>query len=171
MILIGLGANLPSERYGSPRATLEAALGRLPASGVSALRLSPWYSTAPDPPSDQPRYVNAVAAVETELDPAALLAVLHRIEDEFGRVRGVPNAARMIDLDLLAYHNLVRSGPAPVLPHPRLAQRAFVLLPLADLAPGWRHPVSGKTVEQLIAEMPPGQDAVPTAIAPELEDR
>jgi 2-amino-4-hydroxy-6-hydroxymethyldihydropteridine diphosphokinase len=156
MILIGLGANLPS-RDGPPRRTLEIALERLAARGVETVALSRWYETAPVPVSDQPWYVNAVARVETALDPAALLACLHEIERSFGRLRTVANAPRTIDLDLLAYHDRVEPGP-PRLPHPRLAGRAFVLLPLRDVAPGWVDPVSRTALETLLARLPDGQD-------------
>jgi 2-amino-4-hydroxy-6-hydroxymethyldihydropteridine diphosphokinase len=158
MILIGLGSNLESDALGSPRQVCEAALRELAESGIEIERVSRWYASAPVPPSDQPWFVNAVARVRTKLDPGALLALLHGIEDAFGRVRRVRNEARVIDLDLLAYDDRV-SGPGdqPALPHPRLAGRAFVLVPLAEVAPGWRHPVSGKTVEALIAELPEGQ--------------
>lgn len=155
MILVALGANLPS-RFGPPQATLEAALARLEGAGVRVLARSPWYLTAPVPASDQPDYVNGVARVETALDAAALLAELHAVEAEFGRVRTVANAARAIDLDLIAYGDDVRTE-APVLPHPRMHERAFVLLPLADVAPGWVHPVLGRSVADLIAALPPGQ--------------
>ncbi len=158
MILIGLGANLPTARYGAPRATLSAALDRLRDLGVAVVRTSPWYDSAPQPPSGQPRYVNAVVVVETRLRPSALLQVLHEVEAEFGRHRTVRNAARVIDLDLLAYRDCVIDTPGLTVPHPRLAQRAFVLLPLADVAPEWRHPVSGMSVTDLLAAMPPGQD-------------
>lgn len=162
MILIGIGSNLESEAYGSPRAVCEAALRELEQSGVTVERVSPWYTSAPVPASDQPWFVNGVAILRTALDPAALLAALHRIEDSFGRVRRIRNEARVIDLDLLAYEGIVsKPGDAVELPHPRLAGRAFVLLPLADIAPGWRHPVSGKTVETLIKELPPGQEIRP----------
>lgn len=157
-ILVALGANLPSERFGGPRETLEAALAELERRGVHVLRRSRWYETAPVPVSDQPWYVNGMAAVETGLGPEALLAVLHAIEAEFGRVRAERNAPRVVDLDLVAYGELVRPGPeAPILPHPRAAERAFVLLPLAEVAPGWRHPGRGETVEALIARLPRDQ--------------
>ena len=151
MILIGLGANLPSPDHGPPQATLAAALEALEACGAKTVRRSPWYESAPVPPSGQPWYVNAVAEVESALSPPALLNALLDVEAGFGRVRGVRNASRTVDLDLLDYRGLV-SGPAqqPELPHPRLHERAFVLLPLRDLAPGWRHPGSGRRVESLI---------------------
>lgn len=155
MILIAMGSNLPS-RFGGPRETLEAALARLAEKGLSVAALSPWYETAPVPVSDQPWYVNGVARIETGLDAVALLAVLHAVEAEFGRVRTVANAARCIDLDLLAYGETIRDE-APILPHPRMQERAFVLLPLVDVAPGWVHPVSRRSVEDLIAALPPGQ--------------
>lgn len=156
MILVGLGANLPSVE-GPPRQTLELALARLAARGIGIVAQSRWYETAPVPVSDQPWYVNAVARVETALAPAALLACLHEIERGFGRVRTVVNAPRAIDLDLLAYDDRVEAGP-PVLPHPRLQDRAFVLLPLRDVAPGWIDPRSGVALETLLERLPPGQD-------------
>lgn len=160
-ILIGLGANLPGPQ-GEPRAACEAALRALEAAGVGILRRSRWYESRPVPPSDQPWFVNGVVSVATRREPRALLALLHRIEAAFGRRRGRPNEARPLDLDLLAYGDRVAPGPEPpILPHPRLADRAFVLLPLAEVAPGWRHPVTGMTVEALIARLPPGQQARP----------
>jgi 2-amino-4-hydroxy-6-hydroxymethyldihydropteridine diphosphokinase len=115
------------------------------------------------PPSDQPWFVNEVIAVKTELSPRDLLALLHRVEAQFGRERGEPNAARTLDLDLLAYDDRVQPGGEgePMLPHPRLHRRAFVLHPLAEVAPHWRHPITGDTVEHLIAVLPRGQIAEP----------
>lgn len=161
MILVGLGANR-SSAAGAPQATLEAALDALAAEGVRTLARSRWYRSAPVPPSEQPWYVNGVAAVATPLGPAELLALLHRIEARFGRVRRVRNEARSLDLDLLAYRDLVEPGAGgPILPHPRLHERAFVLLPLREVAPGWRHPRLGASVEALVAALPPGEAADP----------
>ena len=163
-IFIGLGANLPSPRHGSPRATLTAALERLASSGLRVAARSPWYESAPVPMSDQPWYVNAVARVETELAPIPLLALLNDVEEAFGRVRGERNAPRIIDLDIIAYGDLVARGDTPtLLPHPRLEDRAFVLLPLRDIAPGWRHPLLGRSIDELIAALPPDQVARPVA--------
>jgi 2-amino-4-hydroxy-6-hydroxymethyldihydropteridine diphosphokinase len=156
LILIGLGANLPSS-YGEPPATLRAALDRLAASGVEIRRRSRFWHSAPVPVSDQPWYVNAVAAIETGLSSEALLALLHEVEDEFGRERSVVNAPRLIDLDLLAYGREIRSEGRPILPHPRLHQRAFVLRPLSDIAPGWRHPLTGRRLAEMIEELPQDQ--------------
>lgn len=151
MILVGVGANLPSVA-GSPRATCDVALTHLGRLGVVITGRSPWYETAPVPASDQPWFVNGVVSVETALSPAGLLAALHLTEAAFGRLRTTANAARSLDLDLLAYRDLVRTDHAPFLPHPRLHERAFVLLPLRDLAPDWRHPVLGETAANLAAK-------------------
>ena len=157
MILLGLGANLPSATHGQPEATLAAALAALAAEGVTVDRLSPWYRSAPVPAGDQPWYVNGVAVVATLLAPAELLELLHRVERRFGRERRDRNEPRVLDLDLLDYDGLVEQGGATVLPHPRLHERAFVLLPLRDVAPHWRHPLLGRTVDELAAALPPGQ--------------
>ena len=160
-VLIGLGANLPSSR-GAPLATCEAALEALGEAGVKVVRRSRWYRSAPLPPSPQPWFVNGVAAVETALDPVALLALLREIERRFGRVRVQLGEARKLDLDLLDYGGQVRPGePPPELPHPRMHGRAFVLLPLAEVAPDWRHPRLGGSVAALIDALPPAQAAEP----------
>src|ERR1700682_4594696 len=153
-ILLGLGANLPSLRHGPPVATLEAAVEALAARGLGILSRSRWWESAPVPLSEQPWYVNGVVEVATSLDPQSLLALLHGIEAEFGRVRSLPNAPRVLDLDLLAYGTVVREGTAPpLLPHPRLASRGFVLDPLADIRPNCRHPVTGYSLPEMIAAL------------------
>jgi 2-amino-4-hydroxy-6-hydroxymethyldihydropteridine diphosphokinase len=158
-IFIGAGANLSHPIHGAPRPTLEAAFAELGRRGVSVVRVSPWYRTAPVPASDQAWYVNAVAEVVTKLAPDRLLAVLHEVEQAFGRVRTVANAARMIDLDLLDFRGKTAAGGPgqAILPHPRMTARAFVLRPLADLAPAWRHPVSGTPIQALLAALPAEQ--------------
>jgi 2-amino-4-hydroxy-6-hydroxymethyldihydropteridine diphosphokinase len=160
MILIALGANLPSAA-GRPQQTLEAALKRLDASGVRVVARSRWYRTAPVPVSDQPWFVNGVARVETTLEPGGLLALLRQVEQEFGRQRTVRNAARKLDLDIIDYDGRIENTPELTLPHPRMQDRAFVLLPLAEVAPAWRHPTRGNTVESLISALPPEQKAEP----------
>lgn len=159
LILVGIGANLRSAESGSAIDTCRAALGECTHRGLVVARLSSWYRAAPVPPASMPWYVNAVAAVETELSPEELLDVLHAVEDQFGRQRPAPNAARVLDLDLLTWGRLTRSGPAPILPHPRMQNRAFVLRPLAEIAPEWRHPALGLTAEALLARLWPGQIA------------
>jgi 2-amino-4-hydroxy-6-hydroxymethyldihydropteridine diphosphokinase len=156
LILIGLGANLTSS-YGPPRTTLELALQELERRGIAVAAVSSWYESAPVPASDQPWFVNIVASIRTELEPEDLLALLHDVELAFGRVRLRRWEARVLDLDLLDYRGQVRLDRPPLLPHPSLAERSFVLLPLRDLAPRWRHPRSGETVEKLIDALPAGQ--------------
>jgi 2-amino-4-hydroxy-6-hydroxymethyldihydropteridine diphosphokinase len=154
MILIGLGGNLPSN-VGDPAATIEASLRALEESGVRVLARSRLYRSSPLPPSPQPAFVNAVASVETSLDPAALLARLHALEAWFGRRRSTPNAARTLDLDLLDYEGRLIEGAMLTLPHPRMHERGFVLFPLAEIAPLWRHPRTGAALADLIAGLPP----------------
>ncbi len=166
MILIAIGANLAGPS-GTPLQNCEAAIVELDRAGARVVGRSRWYRTPPWPPSDQPWYVNGVVAVETTLDPGQLLTVLHRIEAKFGRVRSADtvNAARPLDLDLIDYEGVIRdAGPPPVLPHPRLEGRAFVLRPLADVAPHWRHPKTGRPIKDLLADLPP--DAVAEPITP-----
>jgi 2-amino-4-hydroxy-6-hydroxymethyldihydropteridine diphosphokinase len=157
VILIGIGSNLAAPRFGSPQDTASAAVAQLPAIGVAVVRCSRWYLSQPVPPSDQPWYVNAVAAVETRLAPAALLATLLALETRFERRRGVPNAARTLDLDLLDYDGRQCATQRLVLPHPRLHERRFVLAPLAEIAPHWRHPRLLMTASELLLRLPPGQ--------------
>jgi 2-amino-4-hydroxy-6-hydroxymethyldihydropteridine diphosphokinase len=158
-ILIGLGANLPSPDHGGPRDTLEAALAAFPGHGLTVAKRSPWYESSPVPPSDQPWFVNGVASVETALAPHEVLAELMAIEREFGRKRGERWAARTLDLDLLAYGDRVLNRPARgtfpavILPHPRLQERRFVLMPLRDVAPDWRHPATGEGLDALFSAL------------------
>lgn len=151
MIVIALGANLPSQA-GEPRETLLSAVDALTAFEIRISAFSPFYASEAWPDPKDPPFVNAVALIDTELAPRDLLARLHEVETAFGRRRSTKNAPRPLDLDLIDYDGRVEKGP-PVLPHPRMRSRAFVLVPLADVAPGWRHPVSGETVEQLIAAL------------------
>ena len=167
LIFIGIGANLPSPRHGPPRSTCEAALTAMTEAGLEIVGRSRWYRSAPVPVSRQPWYVNGVAQVASASTPAGLLELLLGIEAQFGRRRGEPNAPRILDLDLLAFGDLVTGLADGVLvPHPRMHERGFVLLPLRELAPGWRHPVSGLGVGDLIAALPPGQVAEPMDGAP-----
>jgi 2-amino-4-hydroxy-6-hydroxymethyldihydropteridine diphosphokinase len=152
VILIALGSNLPSHA-GSSRETLRAALDELAQNGVVPVQVSAFYATPAWPDPNDPSYVNAVAKVDTTLAPDALMARLHAVERKFGRERGARNAPRTLDLDLLDYDGRIEGGP-PVLPHPRIEQRAFVLVPLADVAPSWKHPVSGRNVRALIDALP-----------------
>ena len=155
MVLIALGANLSGPDGALPLQSCSRAAAAL--EGVAGLRLaavSPWYESEPVPPSGQPPYVNGVARLEGEADPAVLLAALQAIEHTHGRVRSAPNAARTLDLDIVAMGGLIRAAPDPVVPHPRLHQRAFVLRPLLDVAPDWWHPVLNRSARTLLDALP-----------------
>ena len=162
MILIALGANVPSPRFGPPAKTLQAALACLEKEGVKVVACSRFYQTAPVPASDQPWFTNCVAAVDTSMGPEALLEALLDIERQFGRRRRERNAPRVLDLDVLAYNDVTTGTNKHLeLPHPRMHERAFVLLPLAEIAPGWRHPGDGTPLSALIEALPDDQVARP----------
>lgn len=162
MILIGIGANLPGPGNRTPLQTARWAAARLDTLvGMRLRALSRWYLTEPVPPSGQPPYVNAVAllasSTPTEPDPAGLLSRLQALEAEAGRVRTEPNAARTLDLDIIAMGErgqTLRAAPDPVLPHPRAHLRAFVLAPLLDVAPDWSHPLLGRSGRELMEVLP-----------------
>jgi 2-amino-4-hydroxy-6-hydroxymethyldihydropteridine diphosphokinase len=165
-VFVGIGGNLPCPRHGLPVHVMEAAVTVLPSVGIDVVRCSRWYRTAPVPPSGQPPFVNGVLQVETALSADSLLLALHAVEARFGRVRGEVNAARTLDLDLLAYGTAIIERPGGLqVPHPRLHLRTFVLLPLAEVAPGWRHPRLGRTAVEMLADLPAevaeGQQAMP----------
>jgi 2-amino-4-hydroxy-6-hydroxymethyldihydropteridine diphosphokinase len=185
-ILIALGANLPSPA-GSPAQTLVAALAMLPEEGLPLQAISRFYRSPAFPAGSGPDYVNACAMLDARRlrgkDAGAVLAALHRVEARLGRVRGQRWGARLIDLDLLAMGQAVLPDPATqaawrelplaeqmvrapetlILPHPRLSERAFVLIPLAEIAPQWRHPATGQSVMQMLDALP---DAEKAALAP-----
>lgn len=156
-LFLGIGANLVPDGYQSVREGCEAAIALMPGMGIDVDGLSPWYETAPVPVSDQPWFVNAVISARSAMPPASVLAALHQIESRFGRTRTVRNEARVLDIDLLDYNGQLLEEGGLTIPHPRLDQRAFVLLPLRDLAPDWEHPQSGKSVRDLVATLDPDQ--------------
>jgi 2-amino-4-hydroxy-6-hydroxymethyldihydropteridine diphosphokinase len=159
MIFLGVGANLAGPGQPNPLVTCEAALLALPGVGIRIEARSPWYESEPVPRSDQPWYVNAVLRADSDLAPDALLTVLHAVEARFGRTRGATNSARSLDLDLLDHQGRVSAqGEWPTLPHPRMRLRAFVLLPLRDLHPAWRHPRDDVSLGVLIDALPDGQE-------------
>lgn len=168
MIFIGLGGNLSCETFGPPRATCGAALQIMTQRGIKIIHRSRWYESAPVPISDQPWYVNGVVSIETTLSAHDLVSEVLSIEAELGRRRSVANAARTIDLDVIAYHDKIIEADSPeqvAIPHPRMHSRAFVLLPMAEIAPDWRHPKSGKVLTELIADLPAEQTCRPMADA------
>lgn len=154
---IGIGANLAPDGYADPMAGLVAALGWLADREPEIIGQSSWYASAPVPVSDQPDFINAVAALSTALPAEALLDLLNEAEAAFGRVRRQRNEARVLDLDILDFGNQIIQTPRLTVPHIRLPDRAFVLLPLAELAPDWVHPVSGQDINSLIRNLPPDQ--------------
>jgi 2-amino-4-hydroxy-6-hydroxymethyldihydropteridine diphosphokinase len=151
-IFVALGANLPS-RAGTPSDTVEETLRLLSDGRVQLEHRSRLYETPSWPDPSEPRYVNAVAQLRTLLAPAELMQLLHETETAYGRTRSARNAPRTLDLDLLDFEGRVEQGP-PALPHPRMASRAFVLVPLAEIAPCWRHPISGVPIDALLAALP-----------------
>lgn len=155
-LFIGLGANLTPSGYKTPQAGCEAALVFLKDLGINVLKCSNWYESAPVPMSNQPWYQNAVAEAVTSHDAISTLSLMHKAEAYFGRVRSVENAARVMDLDLLDFGGqIVNEGL--YLPHPRMHERAFVLLPLYELCPHWVHPQTGSLLVELIASLPKNQ--------------
>ena len=150
-ILVAIGANLASPAGHTPLESCQWAvtrLGQMP--GLELRRVSRWFATQPVPASEQPRFVNGAAWLSGTVEPCRLLEMLHAIELEAGRVRGVPNAARTLDLDLLAMDDRVMATSRLVLPHPRLQDRAFVLAPLEDIQPDWMHPVLHLSVATML---------------------
>ena len=142
---IGLGSNL-----GDSRSILNGAIDRLKSyPQIDLIAVSSWYLTAPIGPP-QPDYLNGCATIGTSLEPLELLNILHSIESEFGRVRTEVWGARTLDLDLLLYDNLIIDLPTLQIPHPRMIERAFVLVPLAEIAPNWVEPRSGDSIATIL---------------------
>ncbi len=154
---IGLGANLPFNGLAGP-ALLAQALSALQAAGFTPVAVSNVWQTMAWPPSDQPDYYNAVAAFETRgVTPQALWQTLRGIELQFGRERRERWAARTLDLDIIALDGVVGSFGEVTIPHPRMQERSFVLAPLAEVAPAWRHPVLGLTAAEMLKTAPSEQ--------------
>ena len=152
MILIALGSNSTGP-WGTPRQAVGEALRRLDGGGISLKRASQLFVTAPFGVTDKPDVVNAVAEVDTQLAPEALLAHLHDVERHAGRERTLRWGPRTLDLDLIDYHGLIRRNAPPVLPHPGIAERIFVLAPIAEIAPAWRHPENNLTASEMLARL------------------
>jgi len=157
-VLIALGSNLGG-RFGSSAAVVASAMDRIAESGFRILARSSLWRSASWPDPALPDYINALVVVETALGPAETLARLRAIETDFGRERTASNAPRVLDLDLIAYGRAVVDQAGLVLPHPRAAERLFVMGPLAEIAPDWRDPASGRTARALAAKATIGRDA------------
>ncbi len=159
-MIVALGANLPGA-YPSCEALLDAAVDRLAQEGMTVADRSDWWRSAAWPDSSAPAFLNGVTIVQTALPPGEALRRLHRLERAFGRGRSARNAPRTLDLDLIAYGRTVLDEGGLTIPHPRAHQRAFVMGPLAQIAPAWMHPVLGRTAEELWTEADIGTDARP----------
>ncbi len=149
-VYLGLGSNV-----GDREANLREALERLETDGIRVVRRSSLYETEPQDLRDQPWFLNAVVEVETDLFPLQLLAHIQNVEREMGRRRLTPKGPRNIDIDILFYGRSVIHTPELQTPHPRIAQRRFVLEPFSEIAPEFRHPVSGKTAREMLNALEP----------------
>ena len=147
-IFLGLGSNV-----GDRRATLERGIEALNAPDLRILRVSPIYETEPQGLREQEWFLNLAVEAETSLFPRQLLQRIRRVEREFGRKRSVPNGPRTLDIDILFFGRSVIQTAELQVPHPRYSERRFVLAPMADLAPDWRDPMSGKNMRYLLDEV------------------
>ncbi len=161
-VVVALGSNLAGG-FASSEALLEAALARFPQAGLPVIARSNWWRSAAWPDPAGPEYRNGIVIVETNAPPPAVIEALFAVERAFGRNRSTPNAPRTLDLDLIAHGRTVIDTPDLTLPHPRAHDRRFVMGPLAEIAPAWRHPVLGRTAGDLAAAAKVGYDAAPIA--------
>lgn len=164
VVVVALGGNLTGD-HPSSEALLEAALAAFASAGLRIKRRSGWWRSAAWPDAEQPEYRNGVVLVETDLGPQETLVALHALEARFGRQRNQRNAARTLDLDLVAHGRSATRDGDFVIPHPRAHERRFVMGPLAEIAPDWVHPVLGRTAADLAAGSTVGPDARPVGRA------
>ena len=153
---ISLGANLKHNHKISLRENLELAINLLPKYNIFVKKVSNWYESEPVPVSTQPWYLNAVLKIQTKKTPEKLIVLLHEIENIFGRKRSLLNEPRTLDLDIVDFEGLIKKE-RPILPHPRMHLRHFVLLPMQDIDPNWIHPIFKKSINDLIINYAPTQ--------------
>jgi 2-amino-4-hydroxy-6-hydroxymethyldihydropteridine diphosphokinase len=163
-VFIALGSNLRGN-FPSTAALLGAALARFSTAGLEVVRRSSWWRSASWPDPTKPDYLNGVVLVETMLTPQETLSALRDIEAAFGRERTIANAPRTLDLDLIAHGRTILASADLDLPHPRAAERLFVMGPMAEIAPDWVHPVIGETAKILAAHAKVGADARSDSVA------
>jgi len=155
-VYLSLGSNL-----GDRAAHLRRALAELGEAGIKVVRVSPFYRTEPVDYRPQPWFVNCVAEIETDLLPLKLLSTIQKIERKLGRRRTLQKGPRPVDLDILFYENAVIRSAALTVPHERLSERRFVLVPLCDIAPNFRHPATCRTVAEMLTETPDRSQVLP----------
>lgn len=160
-VIVALGCN-DKGVWSSCREALEAALARFRSEGIDVVVRSSWWASQAWPDPSDPPFLNGVVFVRTAHDPHALMAALGRIEEAFGRRRMGANAPRTLDLDLIAYGRAQGDCEGLILPHPRAAERLFVMGPLAEIAPEWEHPVLSHRADALARTATIGRDARPT---------
>jgi len=156
---IAMGANLKSDLNLTLKENLEIALNMFPDYDLNILKVSNWYKTQPIPISDQPWFINSVIKISTSKSPKELLKSLQIIEKLFGRKRNILNGPRTLDLDIIDYNGLIENND-PILPHPRMHIRKFVLTPLQDIEPNWVHPIMKKKIEFLIKKQKDDQKII-----------
>lgn len=159
MIIIAVGSNLSGVWSDTPYGMCQEAVHRLSKELQCSVKQSSWYQTSPIPASSQPFYINGVISIQKTIKALRLLELLNLMEKEAGRARQQINEARPLDLDILDVNGeIINDSPRLIVPHPRLHLRGFVLYPLRDIDPQWRHPISHKSVDELIAELPENQE-------------
>ena len=146
---VALGANLKKNKNLSLQENIQSALKYFPDQSIKLIEMSNWYKSEPFPKLNQPWYINAVVKIATNKSPENLLNSLHEIEDQFGRKRNKLNEARTLDLDLIDFNGIVNKEN-PILPHPRMHLRKFVLMPLKDIEPQWLHPCFKSKIDKLL---------------------
>lgn len=150
VVYLGIGSNI-----GAPAENVKTAMFNIMAEeGILALGIGSVYETEPQGVKDQPWFVNTAIAVETELAPEELLLRLKKVEENMGRQPGEKDGPRLIDIDIVFYGDIIMETPELAIPHPLAGTRRFVLAPIVDISPDLPHPTLGKTVSQLLAELP-----------------